>query len=168
MYDLSPTLRIVKPNNCPHAYTLHMVYYTIHILLVKPLIRNPLSVPSNTPDHGNNHIMKRTRQVGIEAAQQICITAQRYRQVLDSFHSSVLSATHCTLSAAPIFIGGTYDEHCVEQQPHISAQKGVETCLTILGELAYSWESCWASTEESDNAVSTNTAWRLKGVGSHF
>lgn len=144
LYDLPLELRIDKPNQQPHAYTLHMVYHTSLILLTKffQTSRNT-QVTVEISRLGDVKDVERetfqlARYVYRQAAQDICVVAQKYREVYGSFHSSVLSATHCTLSVALVFIDEARQDSTTTFT-HISRTKGIETCLTVLEELSYSW-----------------------------
>lgn len=141
-YDLAPELRIDRSdtNRLPQAYTLHMVYHTGFILLMKPFLNlsqradgtpTSFSINEATEDKG---MMAKAVEICYEAAAQICLTSRKYRQAFGSFRNSPITATHCTLSAALIFLRLPTPEHA-----RISYYHGIETCLKNLEELSTSW-----------------------------
>lgn len=60
----------------------------------------------------------------------ICNIAQKYCQAFGGFQRSPISATHCTLSAALVFLG---EPDCA------SNRRRMIVCLEVLGELSGSW-----------------------------
>lgn len=130
-YDLPTELRVDRPNDIPHAYTLHMIYHTARMLLAKPFIMRGNSHPSKNQT-GCKTIDLAT-SICRESARAICLVAQRYRQVFGGFHLSPISATHCTLSATLVLLG--------ERENLIlpSHKNKLSLCLTVLDELSKSW-----------------------------
>lgn len=130
-YDLPTELRVDRPNDIPHAYTLHMIYHTARILLAKPFImkENPHSSKNQT----DCKMIDLATSICRESARAICLVAQRYRQVFGGFHLSPISATHCTLSAALVLLDET------ENLSLSSHNNKISLCLTVLNELAKSW-----------------------------
>lgn len=142
-YDLPNRLRIDTPNDAPQVYTLHMVYHTMRILLAKPFIMKHQQLsPSNTGviSPGSLHVhnstekdpetLKQVQSVCRESASAICSIAHKYRQAFGSFQRSPISATHCTLSAALVFLGDL---------DFASNRNRMMMCLGVLEELSGSW-----------------------------
>ncbi|RAK97283.1 uncharacterized protein BO80DRAFT_389884, partial [Aspergillus ibericus CBS 121593] len=124
-YDLPPGLRIDRPNNVPHAYTLHMIYHTTSILLAKPFLMRSSS--DSVPADG---IVEQARLVCRDAAKSMCLVAQKYSRVFGGFQRSPISATHCTLSSAWVIL----------DEPDCPTKRNqLHVCLTVLDQLATSW-----------------------------
>ncbi|KAF7171359.1 hypothetical protein CNMCM5623_003755 [Aspergillus felis] len=133
LYDLPPELRIDQPNHLPHAYTLHMVYHTVRILLAKPFTIAHQSASSDTG--ANAGVQKHAQSVSTDSARAICTIAQKYRQQFGSFHLSPITATHCTLSAATVLLEDIDGEDMLPSQ-----KSRLEVCVGVLQELAGSWQ----------------------------
>lgn len=115
----------------PHAYILNMVYYTSVALLAKPFLRLGKGM---TPE--SDEILQAASSACLEAATEICLLGERYRETFGSFRRSPLTATHCTLTAALVIMFlrdgsmGTW-----AQADHTK----LHGCLQTLHELSVSW-----------------------------
>lgn len=76
--------------------------------------------------------------------KQICSTARKYRRVFDSFHRSPITASHCTLSDAPVSLQDSRS-HSTTSKTHVPASSSntedIKLCLTVLEELSTSWDT---------------------------
>ncbi|KAL2834029.1 fungal-specific transcription factor domain-containing protein [Aspergillus pseudoustus] len=134
-YDLPAELRIDRPNDLPHAYTLHMMYHTARILLAKPFIMSSSKKsPNPSSREGSCETTRLALSISRESAREICTVAQKYRDVFGGFQLSPISATHCTLSACLVILD---DE--TENLATASHKRKLSLCLTVLDELARSW-----------------------------
>ncbi|GFF69631.1 hypothetical protein IFM60648_02969 [Aspergillus lentulus] len=134
LYDLPPALRIDQPNHLPHAYTLHMVYHTARILLVKPFTVRHQSASSDADTNTRGQTQTQAKSVSTDSARAICTIAQKYRQRFGSFHLSPITATHCTLSAATVLLEDIDGDIAPSQKTRL------EICVGVLEELAGSWQ----------------------------
>lgn len=133
-YDLPQELRSGSrstagtANKKPHVYTLHMVYHTAHLLLVKPFL-----APINryTTELSVVEMAEKAKSICLEAASATSSTARAYRQAFGSFRKSPVTATHCTLSAAVVL---------VQSQRNDLPINLLEASLEVLGELSTSWD----------------------------
>ncbi|KAH7007807.1 putative Zn(II)2Cys6 transcription factor [Macrophomina phaseolina] len=137
-YDLPSELRIDRlswQNTPPQVYTMHMVYHTSFILLMKPFLGRS-QPPEAAAAAANNSITKKACAICYEASRKIILVARKYRQVYGSFRRSPISATHCTLSAALVLFrmaklnGG---------EIVIRDKRMIEDCLQVLEELSTAW-----------------------------
>lgn len=168
LYDLPAELRIDRAdaNQFPQAYLLHMVYHTSFILLMKPFLESrrgkeqPQEAPPRDDAKEDNLMAARAVEVCYEAARQICLVSRKYRQVFGGFQKSPISATHCTLSAALIFLGAQKRDPA-----RMSHYHGIEACLKNLEELSTSWDIAKRFLE-SLRILSNERGHRKKGVPS--
>ncbi|RAH70196.1 Zn(II)2Cys6 transcription factor [Aspergillus aculeatinus CBS 121060] len=126
-YDLPQELRIDRSNDVPHVYTLHMLYHTARILLTRPFI---VHSAEHQRAAGSSELMTVAKAVWRESAKAMCLTAQKYRRVFQSFHRSPISAMHCTLCAAVALLE---DHESPSNVTHLAS------CITVLDELSTSW-----------------------------
>ncbi|PYH94004.1 Zn(II)2Cys6 transcription factor [Aspergillus ellipticus CBS 707.79] len=124
-YDLPPELRIDRPNDLPHAYTLQMIYHTARILLAKPFVMRSDDVRTKKDETAEIAL-----SVCRDSAKAICLVEQKYRRTFGTFHRSPISAMHCTLSAAWVIL---------EEPDCPSKRTQLHMCLTVLDELSKSW-----------------------------
>lgn len=151
-YDLPPDLRLdrLDATSPPAAFTLHMVYSTACILLARPYLAPATAATSS----GREQINASDPKVGGDfqkaeillqnSAKQICSTARKYRRVFGSFRQSPITATHCTLSAALVFLRGTTARSGDDAtgQPSSSCNTDdIRLCLDVLDELSTSWDT---------------------------
>lgn len=145
IYDLPPELRLdrLDASSLPQAFTLHMVYSTACILLARPYLvpaANSAIDPANTID------TKPEADTLLQtSAKQICSTARRYRRVFGSFRRSPITATHCTLSAALVFLRSSAKTRTLADStgaaPSSFSSDDVKLCLDVLDELSVSWDT---------------------------
>ncbi|KAI1768000.1 fungal-specific transcription factor domain-containing protein [Hypoxylon sp. FL1150] len=156
-YDLPTELKIDRSdtNRLPQVYTLHMVYHTGFILLMKPFLKPPS--PSNNETKEHSMIREKAIEVCYEAATQICLVSRKYRQVFGSFRLSPITATHCTLSAALIFLRLQTPEHA-----RMSYYHGLDTCLKNLEELSTSWIPAGRYCRNLKDLLKTDTRMRTE------
>ncbi|KAK1146953.1 hypothetical protein N8T08_002280 [Aspergillus melleus] len=140
-YDLPSELKIGTSNVLPQVYTLHMVYYTVFILLSKPFLTQSESSRRANATRDNQEITKKAKLLCDESAQKMRGVAQKYRQEFGSFRLSPITATHCTLSAALVSLENYISEiEGTKTEEHSLAQNyEIETCLQTLKELSTSW-----------------------------
>lgn len=136
-YDLPSELRIERAssaNTQPQVYTLHMVYHTNYILLLRPLTSGLAAAA-----HGKvaAHAQKAS-SMSLKAAKQICLIGKKYQQVFGSFRRSPVTATHCSLSAAVVLVHAEMLQARPDSGASISSD--LQTLLNILGELSISWD----------------------------
>lgn len=142
-YDLPSQLRAerVDATSLPQAYTLHMVYHATYILLAKPCVEAAENLaPSGTVAEtfqGYDTYLN-AKAVLHSSAKHICSVARRYRRSFGTFRRSPITATHCTLSAALVFLRSA--------KSSTSANDGFNTddlilCLEVLAELSTSWDT---------------------------
>ncbi|KAL2675671.1 hypothetical protein Neosp_011861 [[Neocosmospora] mangrovei] len=124
----------------PHVHILHMVYHTSIILICKPFIANKPLGESDTAPELHHSVASDTRRKASamcrEAAKEICLITERYRETFGSFRQSPLTATHCTLMAILVTLHGE-DSHAYETSQ--GARKGLKTAMKTLEELSDSW-----------------------------
>lgn len=138
LYDLPAEMRIDRQpeaRKIAQAYTLHMVFHTTSILLVKPFLKGlhdmegmsavPPPRPANTTS--TNDVCT----IYYRAAREVCSIGRKYHNIFGSFRQSPITATHCTLSAALALLQS--DERKTDSA-------NVEVCLQVLGELSVSWD----------------------------
>jgi hypothetical protein len=78
------------------------------------------------------------------SAKQICSTARKYRRVFGSFRRSPITATHCTLSAALVFLRNARSRPVTDETgmpPSSSSTDDIKLCLAVLDELSTSWDT---------------------------
>ncbi|EEU48974.1 uncharacterized protein NECHADRAFT_75680 [Fusarium vanettenii 77-13-4] len=124
----------------PHVHILHMVYHTSIILLCKPFITNkPLGESDTAPELHHtaaSDVRRKASAMCREAAKEICLITERYRETFGSFRQSPLTATHCTLMAILVTLHGE-DSRAYETSQ--GARKGLKTAMKTLEELSDSW-----------------------------
>lgn len=126
-------------NASPHAYILNMVYYTSIILLAKPFLprrRNDFSHGLEAQDASYSDLRERAFSLCHEAATNICLLGERYREAFGSFRRSPLTATHCTLTAVLVrlFLG------CSQKTDRTNdISRDLRSCMSTLRELSDSW-----------------------------
>lgn len=123
----------------PHVFTTHMVYHTAIILLHKPFLdesRQNSFEESSTgypiPEPSSDPIVVKANVACYEAAKAICAISQKYCEIFGSFRRSPLTATHCNLMAALIFL--QRQRRCIEKK-----KTSFDTCAKVLKELSESW-----------------------------
>ncbi|RSL40213.1 hypothetical protein CEP53_013516 [Fusarium sp. AF-6] len=128
-----------NPQTSPHVHILHMVYHTSITLLSKPFITNKRFGESDSaPDLHNataSDVRKRASTLCREAAKEICLITERYRESFGSFRQGPLTATHCTLMAILVTLHGE-ESHAETSQ---GSRKGLKTVMKTLEELSDSW-----------------------------
>lgn len=127
IYDLPSDLRLERldEDSLPHAFTLHMVYNTVCILLCRPYLS-----PKNDVS-----IVKKAKDLLHSSAKQICAIARKNRRAFGSFRQSPITATHCTLSAALVLIQQT------DEKRQTSIADDISICLQVLDELSTAWDT---------------------------
>lgn len=152
IYDLPPELRLDRlgPTSPLQAFTLHMVYSTACILLAHPYL-SPATATTDSVMELTNIIDPKLRDefqkadVLLQAsAKQICSTARKYRRVFGSFRRSPITATHCTLSAALVFLRNARSRPVTDETgmpPSSSSTDDIKLCLAVLDELSTSWDT---------------------------
>lgn len=152
IYDLPPELRLERldVNSLPAAFTLHMVYSTACILLARPYLStatattNSATESANTMDQKFREDFQKADVLLQTSAKQICSTARKYRRVFGSFRRSPITATHCTLSAALVFLRNAKARSVVEKTDMPSSGSStddIKLCLDVLDELSTSWDT---------------------------
>ncbi|SPO07213.1 uncharacterized protein DNG_09907 [Cephalotrichum gorgonifer] len=141
-YGLPAELKPVKggtPNTFPQAYTLSMVYHTATVLLAKPYITEttgpkPIGLPRQQCE--STALAQKASAISLDAARQICLLGDQYREQFDSFRKSPITATHCALSAILTLLhrGQTNGP----KAGNVEMDK-VESGLRTLQELSTSW-----------------------------
>lgn len=152
IYDLPPELRLERldTTSLPAAFTLHMVYSTACILLARPYLA-PATTPTNSATESANTMDPKFQEDFQKAdillqtsAKQICSTARKYRRVFGSFRRSPITATHCTLSAALVFLRNAKSRSVVDNTDmpsYGSSTDDIKLCLDVLDELSTSWDT---------------------------
>ncbi|KAI9042162.1 uncharacterized protein KD926_006081 [Aspergillus affinis] len=140
-YDLPSDLKISTANVLPQVYTLHMVYYTVFILLSKPFLIPSGSAKKAGAAHDDQEITNKAKLLCDESARKMRAVAQKYRQEFGSFRLSPITATHCTLSAALVSLENySFEVEGTKTEQHSLAQKHeIEAFLQTLKELSTSW-----------------------------
>jgi hypothetical protein len=119
-----------------------MVYYTACILLAKPFsskVEASAATQHDKPAADNGKIKSNRIRVTLEhSAKQICVIARKYRQVFGSFRQSAITATHCLLSAAVVFLDLEKDP-MIDPSPR--SKDDLDVCLGALDELSTSWNT---------------------------
>ncbi|RMJ07962.1 hypothetical protein CDV36_012432 [Fusarium kuroshium] len=128
-----------NPQTSPHVHILHMVYHTSIILLSKPFITNKRFGESDSAPElhsaAASDVRRRASALCRDAAKEICLITERYRETFGSFRQSPLTATHCTLMALLVTLHGE-ESHAETSQ---GARKGLKTAMKTLEELSDSW-----------------------------
>jgi hypothetical protein len=124
----------------PHAYVLHMVYYTSIIFVSKAYCQRAC-MPDlyNTCPHPTpcSEVRARLLLQSHEAARHISLLGDMYRGVFGSFRRSPLNTVHCSLTAAQVLlcvhrtVGGATGE----------LPRYFKSCLDTLEELSESWHT---------------------------
>lgn len=152
MYDLPPELRLdrLDATSLPQAFTLHMVYSTAGILLARPYLVPVPAAPNSSiapPKTLDGKVLAEIQKADVllqTSAKQICSTARKYRRVFGSFRRSPITATHCTLSAALVFLRNA-KPHSVVGIADVSSSafntEDIKLCLDVLDELSTSWDT---------------------------
>lgn len=152
IYDLPPELRLdrLDATSLPQAFTLHMVYSTAGILLARPYLAPSSAAINSATESGGNTDPKfredfQKAEVLLQiSAKQICSTARKYRRVFGSFRRSPITATHCTLSAALVFLRNVKARSAVQTSDVPSSgfsTDDLKICLDVLDELSTSWDT---------------------------
>lgn len=151
-YDLPPELRLerLEDSSLPQAFTLHMVYSTACILLARPLSAPAVATAiistesTSAIDTNLEDKYQRAEDLLHNSAKQICSAARKYRRVFGSFRRSPITATHCTLSAALVFLQNSSSPSSTDKT-HIpsssSNTEDIKICLSVLDELSTSWDT---------------------------
>ncbi|CAK7222722.1 hypothetical protein SBRCBS47491_004956 [Sporothrix bragantina] len=143
-YDLPDVLRVDRGRHqkIPQVYTLHMMYHTAYIILMRPFLNTPgNNTKDNKPQTGDDRVseadVERAKKVCYQAAGDICSIARKYRTAYGNFRQSPITATHCTLSAALILFNaknlrwaGTHG---------VTIERDMKLCLQVLEELSVMW-----------------------------
>lgn len=151
-YDLPPELRLdrLDATSLPQAFTLHMVYSTAGILLARPYLVLVPAAPNSgmeTTKTINTKLEEEIKKADVllqTSAKQICSTARKYRRVFGSFRRSPITATHCTLSAALVFLRNSKPRSSAgTTDVSLSAfnTEDMKLCLDVLDELSTSWDT---------------------------
>lgn len=134
----------------PQAFTLHMVYSTACILLARPYLAPTAAttssgmIPANTVDPKFEEDFQKADVLLQTSAKQICSTGRKYRRVFGSFRRSPITATHCTLSAALVFLRSAKARSVLDKtgEPTSSFNTDdIRLCLDVLDELSTSWDT---------------------------
>lgn len=151
IYDLPPELRMERldATSLPSAFTLHMVYSTACILLARPYLAPAAATNSgmktaNTVDPKFKEDSQKADVLLQTSAKQICSTARKYRRVFGSFRRSPITATHCTLSAALVFLRSAKARPVAATTGEPSSSfntDDIRLCLDVLDELSTSWDT---------------------------
>ncbi|KAL6407211.1 Zn(2)-Cys(6) zinc finger domain protein [Ilyonectria robusta] len=142
-YELPTELKVKRSgelNTFPHAYVLNMVYHTSVILLAKPFLarrhKAGAEVAQQQDDSTCEGLSQKAAILCTEAAKEICVIGDMYRENFGSFRKSPLTATHCTLSAALVMLHGYNREDGKTTGPEMDC---VDSCIKTLQELSDSW-----------------------------
>ncbi|PLB48892.1 hypothetical protein P170DRAFT_475222 [Aspergillus steynii IBT 23096] len=140
-YDLPSELKTSTSNILPQVYTLHMVYYTVFLLLSKPFLTQSEAVKRSSATHDDQETAKKAKILCDESARKMCMVAQKYRQAFGSFRLSPITATHCTLSATLVSLENYSSERkdIKTEQNSLAHQYEIEACLQTLKELSTPW-----------------------------
>lgn len=150
IYDLPPELRLDRLDaaSLPQAFTLHMVHSTACILLARPFLApattNSAIVSTKNIDPKFKEDFEKADVLLQTSAKQICSTARKYRRVFGSFRRSPITATHCTLSAALVFLRNAKARSAVNKDDGPSSgfsTEDLKICLDVLDELSTSWDT---------------------------
>ncbi|KAK4235436.1 C6 transcription factor [Achaetomium macrosporum] len=123
------------PTPSPHACILNMVYHTSIVLLAKPFFRSGNPVRSRRSEQDDD-IFRRASTACREAAGEICLPADRYRELFGSFRRSPLTATHCTLTAALVLM---FAQTGTEVGSPGGNRAQLDGCMQTLRKLSVSW-----------------------------
>ncbi|KAL3426421.1 C6 transcription factor [Phlyctema vagabunda] len=117
----------------PHVFITHMVYHTAIILLHKPFLDESRIGSETLATERTRHaaVLKATAAC-YDAAKSICATSQRYRELFATFRRSPLTATHCNLMAALIFLRQ-------QDPPRRKKNEAFDACAQVLRELSEPW-----------------------------
>lgn len=152
IYDLPPELRLdrLDASSIPQAFTLHMVHSTAGILLARPYLAPAAATTKSATESSSNMDPKfkddfqKADALLQTSAKQICSTARKYRRVFGSFRRSPITATHCTLSAALVFLRNSKARSAVDTNDVPSSSfstDDLKICLDVLDELSTSWDT---------------------------
>ena len=146
-YSLPKELRVKAADGSndsapsPHACILHMLYHTSVVLLAKPFLRyrKRTEAAAGTPQlaEQDDDMFRRASAACLEAAGEICLVAERYRQAFGSFRRSPLTATHCTLTAALVLM--FVQPVAAGKIPPRRNNTQLDCCMQTLRELSVSW-----------------------------
>lgn len=125
------------PSLPPALFTIHMIYHTAHIQLTKPFLAKPNTENDGASRSEEEPSITKARQMSYLAALGVCQVATKYRSTFGSFRRSAITATHCTLSAALIFLNALSSRW--EDVDPSSNQKYIDLCLFVLDELGTAW-----------------------------
>lgn len=146
IYDLPPELRLdrLDDNSLPQAFTLHMVYSTACILLARPFLApsatNKAIESAKNVDPKFKEDFQKAEVLLQSSAKQICGTARKYRRIFGSFRRSPITVTHCTLSAALVFLRNAKARSADVPSSAFSTDD-LKICLDVLDELSISWDT---------------------------
>ncbi|EEU34905.1 uncharacterized protein NECHADRAFT_39715 [Fusarium vanettenii 77-13-4] len=138
-YDLPDEMLLERytPSLPPALFTIHMIYHTAHIQLTKPFLAKPNTENDGASRSEEEPSITKARQMSYLAALGVCQVATKYRSTFGSFRRSAITATHCTLSAALIFLNALSSRW--EDVDPSSNQKYIDLCLFVLDELGTAW-----------------------------
>jgi hypothetical protein len=134
LYGLPTELKPVQngaPNQFPQAYTLCMVYHTAVILLARPYIQSQ-GLPNSAPDP----LVQKATGILLEAARNISLLGDQYRQVFGSFRRSPITATYANLSAALALLN---PQNQYRARLNQSDNANIKSCIQTLKELSTAW-----------------------------
>ncbi|KAI5921203.1 fungal-specific transcription factor domain-containing protein [Camillea tinctor] len=146
-YDLPVALRLERSNTeqrMPQVYTLHMVYHTSYIILMRPFFsqkqkENAALRASDRPKFGqlSGVSVEWAKSISYKAACELSFVAREYRKAFGSFRQSPITATHCTLSAVLVLLTA---ENCRwDGTNQATTNQSINICLQVLEELSLSW-----------------------------
>lgn len=123
-----------------------MVYYTSIILLAKPFLPkrlNPAHTQADPPSRIEEDVTSEAVVLCMDAAKNVCLLGEQYRETFGSFRRAPITVTHCTLSAALMLLYGP-----AEATSQHSNTELIQSCVVTLSELSDSWmpaQNYWRS-----------------------
>ena len=157
-YDLPAQLRIDRRNDFPQAYTLHMMYHTICILLARPFLHSENTTTTPHPLQSGQEMRQKATDVCLTSSKAVVAAARSYRREFGSFRLSPVTATFSTLSAALVF----YDVY----REHGTCWSDLELCVQVLGELSTTWDPARRYQREMGRLLNQTSAAREVGESS--
>lgn len=135
-----------ESSNYPHSYVLNMVYHTSIILLAKPFLPkrlNPALAETDPRSRIEDDAASKAASLCMDAAKNVCLLGEHYRETFGSFRRAPITVTHCTLSAALMLLYGP-----AEAMGQHSNAELIQSCVVTLKELSDSWmpaQEYWCS-----------------------
>lgn len=123
-----------------------MVYHTSIILLAKPFLPkrlNPAHTQTDPPSRIEEDVTSKAAVLCMDAAKNVCLLGEQYRETFGSFRRAPITVTHCTLSAALMLLYGP-----AEATSQHSNTELIQSCVVTLRELSDSWmpaQNYWRS-----------------------